>query len=215
MSDEDRAPGLDSLVDLVLEEALENARTMMPARVTAYDEVKQRASIQVLIQEEHIDELGNRVSETVAEIHGVPVRHLGSQPTGRITVPVAVGDQGMAIFASASIARWKLRGGIVDPGQGMRRSLNDCVFEPGLHDFAHVPTSAPTDAIVTHGPTKIGGPDADQAIVVQAALNDFMDALTAAMSTDTSGALGLLKTQLEALNTGAGWKARTGNAKAK
>lgn len=202
MSDEAMSPGLDSVLDLVLDEALANARTMLPARVTAYDGTKRRASIQVLIKEAHINEIGERVVETIAEIHGVPVWMFGSQANGHITVPVGVGDQGMAIFASSSIAKWKVRGGIVDPGDDTKHSINDCVFVAGLHDFAHVPAPAPTDAIVTHGPTRLGDASATDdkyRVAIQDTLTKFLEVLGTVA--DTAGACAALKAALE----GVGW----------
>lgn len=159
---------------------------MLPGRITAYDAAKQRASVQVLIQEAHTSELEERVAQTVPEIHEVPLWFFGAQATGRITVPVAIGDVGMVMFASSSIARWKFRGGLVDPGDDTKHGLNDCVFVPGLHDFAHVPTTAPTDAIVTHGPTKIGGPTGTERTIMAdtfvPALSDVLTEIIAALN---------------------------------
>lgn len=159
MQDEPREPQLESLLDLAIENALSITRTMLPGKVVSFDSARQKASVQILIKEAHLDEFDNRVSEVVAELSDVPVWFNGGS-TGRITVPVLAGDYGMIVFASRSIARWKLKGGIIDPGDDRRHDVSDCVFVPGLHDFAHVPTTAPTDAIVTHGQTRLGGPDA-------------------------------------------------------
>jgi hypothetical protein len=189
MSEDIVNPTLDILLDLVIEKALAGARAMLPGRITSYDAVKQRASVQILIQEAHIDELDVRRVQTIPEVHEVPVWFFGAQAGGRITVPVGTGDQGMVHFASASIARWKLRGGIVDPGDDTKHSINDCVFVPGLHDYAHVPTTAPTDAIVLHGNVKIGGPIGTEPTFKATSWMTAFDTLIAAIATavGTSG----------------------------
>lgn len=186
MSDETRTPSLDHVLDLLVEEALDNARSMLPGRVTDYDEDRQCVSVQILIKTGHVDADGDRVVRTIGEIHEVPVWFLGAQAGGRITVPVAKGDTGMLVFASMSIARWKLKGGLVDPGDDRRHDLNDCFFMPGGHDFAHVPTTAPTNAIVTHGKTKLGGPTGTSKVVVETALTQFCQALVNAAITLSS-----------------------------
>lgn len=185
MSDEPRSPELETVLGVVIDQVLESFQIMMPGKVVSYDSTKQSASIQPLIQKAYIDESDKRIPETLPQIHDVPVRHIGGS-SGRITVPVVAGDYGMIIFSSLSIARWKLRGGIVDPGDDRRHDLNDCVFEPGLHDFAHVPTTAPTDAIVLHAglgiKIKLGGPSGTSPVVVETALARFCQALVNAIA---------------------------------
>lgn len=182
MSDETRTPELDHVLDLIVEEALDKARSMLPGRVTAYDADRQCVSVQPLIRAGHVDADGDRELETLPEVHDVPVWFLGAQTNGRITVPVAKGDTGMIVFASMSIARWKLKGGLVDPGDDRRHDINDCFFMPGGHDFAHVPSSAPTDAIVTHGETRIGGPLGTEKMIRGETYRGAEDTLLTALS---------------------------------
>jgi len=181
MSDEPRDPGLEDIFTLAVETALASARVMLPGRVVSYDAVKQSASIQLLLKESHLAEDDTVTVEAVAELQDVPVRHIGGA-TGRITVPVVKGDTGMVIFASSSIARWKLIGGLIDPGDARKHHISDCVFEPGLHDFAHVPTTAPTDAIVTHGETRVGGPVGTEKMLRAESYRTAEDALINAMT---------------------------------
>jgi hypothetical protein len=63
----------------------------------------------------------------------------------RITFPVAVGDTGLIVFSEASLDKWLVSGGTVDPADDRRHDLTDAVFLPGLRDFGHALASAPTD----------------------------------------------------------------------
>ena len=191
MSDEPRDPGLEDLFSLAIETALASARTMLPGRVESYNALKQSASVTVLIKEAHVSEDDTRTVVALSQLHDVPVCHFGGED-GRITFPVKSGDVGMVVFASSSIARWKLIGGIVDPGDDRHHSLSDCFFVPGGHDFAHVPTIAPTDAIVTHGETRIGGPIGTEKMIrgeTYRTAEDIMLGLLAAALTEIAAGL--------------------------
>jgi hypothetical protein len=213
VSDQPRDATLEGLLELVRQVTRDDLRVALPGRVTAYDAAKQRASVQVLVWHAHLDEQEERIAKPLPELQGVPVAFPGGGGM-RITWPLAVGDSVLLVFASSSIARWKATGREGDPGDDRRQDLNDAIAIPGLHDFAHVPTPAPTDAIVTHGLTKLGGPDATKDVVVQSALDTFITALThaigAAVPNDGGhAALTDLKTQLGA------WAAGTTLTKAK
>lgn len=189
MSDEPRNPTLETLLGLVIEQALESFQVMVPARIVSYDDAKQSASVQPLIRKAYLNETEDRVAELLPEIHDVPVAHYGSAK-GRITVPVEAGDLGRLVFVSLSIARWKLTGGVVDPGDDRRHDYNDCVFEPGLHSLNAPPTTAPTDAIVLHAGTakkvKVGGPTGTEPTVMgttyRGAEDTMLTAIAAAMT---------------------------------
>lgn len=197
MTDQPRTPGLEHVAALIADTALASARTFLPGRVSSYDPNKQSVAVQIMIKEPHVAEDDEDVVEIVAELHDVPVVFYGG-PSGRITVPILKGDVGRIVWSMRSIAKWKNVGGIVDPDDPRVHDINDCVFEPGLHDFKHVPTSAPTDAIVMHGATKVGGPTGTQKTYMAethiTAMDTMLDAMTAfvaafnvfftAMSTD-------------------------------
>jgi hypothetical protein len=220
MADDPRDPSLENVLELMREVTLDGVRVMLPGRITTYDPVKQRASVQPLVKHRHVAEDGETiVAEVLPVIHDCPVVFCGTS-RGRITWPVAAGDTCEIRFASSSISSWVASGGIVDPGDDRHHDLSDAVVFVGLHDFAHVPTDAPTDALVVHatGGTviKLGSSSASQAVVVQSALGDFMAALAAAIpgAGVGAGALTSLQTQLGLLNGGTGWKARTSKVKA-
>lgn len=186
MSDEPRNPQLENLLSLVVDLVMTQLRTSQPARVVSYDASKQTASIQPLIQLAHIDESQKRVSKAHPEMHDVPVWFLGGS-SGRITVPVKVGDLGHVIWTSASIARWKVSTGskTVDPGIDVANP-EDAIFLPGGH-AATPPTTAPTDAICLHGPSKIGGPTGTQKTLMANSFLSALDTLISAIGTAVGG----------------------------
>ena len=181
MKDDPREPALENVLALVIDLVMMQLRTNQPARVTSYDETKQTVSVQPLVQVAHIGEDGKRISKALPEMHDVPVMFLGGA-NGRITVPIEVGLIGTVFWSSASLARWKVSSGakVVDPGDD-GRNPEDAFFFPGGHAAAP-PTSAPTEAIVTHGDTRLGGPGATLAVT---RTSDVQTALIGAL-TDAS-----------------------------
>lgn len=176
MSDQPRNPQLENLLSLVVDLVTTQMRTSQPARVVSYNATKQTASIQPLIQLAHRDEIEKRVSKPHPEMHDVPVWSVGGS-TGRITVPIVAGDLGWVMWSSSSIARWKVGAGTktVDPGIDVANP-EDAFFLPGNH-AATPPTVAPTNAIVLHGPSKIGGPTGTQKTLKADTLKSALDAL--------------------------------------
>lgn len=200
MNDEPRDATLEGLLDLLRQVTRDDLRVALPGRVTAYDAATQRASVQPLIKHANLDETEQRVAKLLPEVHSVPVQFPGGGGM-RITWPLAKGDTVLLVFASSSIARWKRTGGEVDPGDDRRHDLNDAIAIPGLHDFAHIPSTAPTDAIVTHGDTRLGDPNATDdkyKVAIRATLDKFMDVLSGV--TDTAGACEALHAALETAN---------------
>lgn len=191
-------------------------RVALPARVEAYDAGRQCVDAQVLVADV-FEADGERVAERPPICTDVPVQFPGSGAS-RITWPIQRGDLVLLVFSSSSTSEWKLLGGEQVPDDTRRHHLNDAVAIPGLHDLAHLPTSAPTDALVLHSPfpVRLGGPGAEGAVVVQAALDAFMAALTTAVAGagTAASALTSLRTALNSLNGGLGWLAGTQKVKA-
>lgn len=182
MSDEPRAPGLEHVGNLLVDIALSKARTMLPGRVVSYDADAGSVVVELLIMETHLDETEDDVSETVSQLGDVPVAFYGGN-ANRVTVPVKAGDYGRVVFASRDIAKWKLTGGVVDPDDPRVHDINDCVFEPGLHVLGQMPTTAPDDAIVTHGATKVGGPDGTEKTAMMETFLNELSILNTSMMT--------------------------------
>ncbi len=171
-------------------------RVSLPGRIVSYDPRLQRADVQPLIMDGYEDEDGSRVSEALPIVTDVPVCFPGGGGY-RITFPIKAGDTVELRFMSSSIARWKRTGGLVDPADDRRHALPDAIAIPALHDYAHVPTAAPIDALVVHGESiKLGGPAATDRVARQSDLEALRNIIGGVG--DSAGANAALSTALEA-----------------
>ena len=118
--------------------------TALPGKIVRYDASTQKADVQLLIKERYADESGATQARELPVIPAVPVQFPGAGGY-RITFPVANNDTGLVIFSEASLDKWLVSGGTVDPSDDRRHDLTDAVFLPGLRDFGHALGSAPTD----------------------------------------------------------------------
>ena len=118
--------------------------TALPGKIVRYDASTQKADVQLLIKERYNDESGATQARELPVIPAVPVQFPGAGGY-RITFPVANNDTGLVVFSEASLDKWLVSGGTVDPSDDRRHDLTDAVFLPGLRDFGHALGSAPTD----------------------------------------------------------------------
>lgn len=118
--------------------------TALPGKIVRYDASTQKADVQLLIKERYADESGATQARELPVIPAVPVQFPGAGGY-RITFPVANNDTGLVVFSEASLDKWLVSGGTVDPSDDRRHDLTDAVFLPGLRDFGHALGSAPTD----------------------------------------------------------------------
>lgn len=118
--------------------------TALPGKIVRYDASTQKADVQLLIKERYIDETGATQARELPVIPAVPVQFPGAGGY-RITFPVANNDTGLVVFSEASLDKWLVSGGTVDPSDDRRHDITDAVFLPGLRDFGHALASAPTD----------------------------------------------------------------------
>lgn len=200
--DQPRDPSLEDLLDLHGELVADRVHTMLPGKIVAYDATTQLADVQPLIRRRYLAEDGETVvTQDMPVVHSCPVVFCGPA-RGRITWPVAVGDTCEIRWAFASLARWVRSGGLVDPGDDRRHDPSDAVCQVGLHDGAHVPTDAPTDAIVLHasgGTTiKLGSSSATSAVALNSALAQLVSILSGVTAGVGSGdaAIAALQTYL-------------------
>ncbi len=185
-ADEPIDPSLESLMLAFCKLSLDGVRVMLPGVVTSYDPATQKASVQPQVMHARVDEdTGERRADPLPEVHDAPVMFLGPA-RGRITWPVAVGDKCAVFYASSSISRWVTTGRLLDPGDDRHHDLSDAVVLVGLHDFAHVPTDAPTDAVVLHAgdgvTVKIGGSSGTEKTFKADTFLDALDTLVAAIA---------------------------------
>jgi len=187
---------IESIVDQKIAQVVEGP---MPGRVTSYDSAKQRASVQPLVQRVYYDELGDRKTKLRPVVQDVPILFMGGNGT-RITTGLTTGDTVLLIPCGHSISRWVVRGGEVDPGEE-RGSLADCIAIAGLHDFAHVPTTAPDDAVVvTADDIRLGDAFATEPTILgntfETNLNTLLAAINAFAATCTTTPAGTPATTL-------------------
>lgn len=206
MSDDVDAPELLDVLELVKREVLDRIKATEICRVTRFAPATSSVSIQPLVSRAFDDLRGARVSRARQEIHEVPVWFFGASSC-RITVPVSVGDYGLALFCSSSTSRWKRRGGVVDPGDDRKHWDDDVFFLPGGSALVNLPTPVPTDALVIHSGgkrVKIGGPTGTQKTLMAdsflSALDTLVDGIHTAVgaipggSTAAAALLGVINT---------------------
>lgn len=154
-------PTLPQVLNAAISGALDEARVMMPGRIETYNTVTRRADVQPLIQDRVENEEGDEVAITLPVLSDVPVVFPGSGGA-RVRYPVSKGDEVMLVFASSSIARWKFKGGLVDPGDTRRHALPDVIAITGLQAIAD-----DNDLLLefTSAAMLLGGPTATQAVV--------------------------------------------------
>ncbi len=213
MSDDPRDPSTEHVFAMFRLTLLNSISGSTPAVVTAYDAGKQRVSVQPMIMHAVDDESENRTAETPPPRHDVPVAFIGTA-RGRITFPIAAGDQCLLVQCGSSIAAWKDKGGVIDPVDDRRHDINDCVALFGLYDSGHLPTPAPSDAMVLWANELRLGEDVtagDAWVAVQSTLDKFMQILSTV--TDSAGACAALHAALVSGSWPAQWVATKVKAK--
>lgn len=168
----------------------------MPGQVESYDHDLQVADIQVTVKNGTTAENGDRRAETIAVLTSVPVLHAGGGGF-RVVFPVKRGDTVLVVFASRSITRWLINGGVVDPKSDHHHDLSDAVAITGLRDLPHALTNSPathasvghdTGATIEFYPTEIrvGGDSGTQPTIMgttyRAAENQMLDLMSLAFT---------------------------------
>lgn len=186
-------PSHAGILAAAMDRRLARVRVALPGRVEAYDPNTQQAEVQPLIMDgdPDPDNDGSRRAIPVAKLVSVPIVFPGSGKF-RITWPVNNGDTVLLVFSSSAIDYWLAVGGMVDPADDRRHDISDAVAIPGLFDFAHVPTTAPTNAMTLHASAlQLGGPDAVDPVIRRSDLSAMISIFNAhihPLSTGTSSA---------------------------
>lgn len=195
-------PSLPTVLRGAAAAALRDVRVALPARVETYDPSTCQVSVQPLVADGAVDETGERFTDRLPVINGVPVVFPGGGGM-RITFPIAVGDTVLLVFASSSIDRWLALGGEVDPLDDRRHHIADAIAIPGLVDFAHASPASSSAAVLEGSNVQLGSQSATKAALNTDDTTDFMAALAAAIvalgAGPASAQLAALQTQLQTL----------------
>lgn len=122
---------LTGLIDAALDDRQDGIRTTLPGRIEGYDRDARRATVQLLVQDGHVDGNGERQTTTIAPLTDVPVMRVGSG-VERFKFPVKSGDRCLVAFASNSIAKLKSVDDVVDPDDDRHHHEADGIAIPGL-----------------------------------------------------------------------------------
>ncbi len=145
----------------LLKHALIDLRVSTPAIVTAFDPVKQVVTVQIAISE-LVRKLKGPVWTAIPPIYNVPIV-LPRAGGFCLTLPIAVGDEGLLVFCDQCIDLWWQEGGqqpppsppppkpptpLIQPNFERRRhDLTDCGFIPGMWNQKRVLTNYSTNSM--------------------------------------------------------------------
>lgn len=174
----DATPTFEQVLLTFLERSTSKFFVELPARVDAYDEERQCVDATPWPLAREVLEDDTVVNRQYPTVLSAPVIFPGAGPY-RITFPIALGSTVMLRFTSANLSKWLALGGQVASIDGRRHDLCSAVADPGGHSFAGISapsTTAPTDAMVLHGPKlRLGGPDADDPVSRMSDLQQVLD----------------------------------------
>lgn len=181
--------------------------TCMPGVVQSYDSATQSVDVQPAVRSRYEDETGATVVEPLPVIPLVPVVFPGGGGY-RVTFPIQKGDTCLLVFANCSIDRWLRAGGVVDPQDDRRHTLNDAFAIFCARDFGHALRNAPTDRMslgydtgatieINSSSVLLGGNDASDPV----ARKSDLDAVVQALNGHGHAAFGATPTSVTYLGT--------------
>lgn len=178
------SPTLAEALSVVLDAHRNDMFTMLPCQIVSFNAAKRLATCQPLVLRGYFGETGDRAVEQLPVIPNVPVIFEGSGGA-RMKYPIKAGHECGVWFASCSLDRWLAVGGIVDPEDDRKHSINDAVCIPGLQSFKNV-GDAPTFIEFTDTEIHVGG---TQSLALTSALSALYSAIAgAAVLTGDGGA---------------------------
>jgi hypothetical protein len=129
MRDTGSKVSLTALINSALDAALSDLHTHLPGRVESYDPATGLASVVPLLKRKYA---ADDAAIELPVIPGVPVMHPRAG-NAWVKLPIAAGDMVLLEFSERSLDRWLEKGGVVDPEDPAKFSLNDAVAYPGLY----------------------------------------------------------------------------------
>lgn len=141
---------LEGLLAQYVQEGHKHLRVAFPCVVTAVDG-DQTVDIQPLLKVRYV----GKNPSTMPQIKAVPVL----MPQGgdwRISMPLAVGDTGLALVADRSMDAWLAGSGeAADPNDTRVHHLADAIFVPGLVPSSKQTTDTSGDLVLSNGAATI------------------------------------------------------------
>jgi hypothetical protein len=195
MSDDNDDPSLTDVLNAAVDAALAGLRTNLPGEVKSYDANNHVATVQVMIPDPFLDEVGERRPQTIAILPDVPVAHMGFGSI-RIKIPVKPGAQCWLSFSSSCLTAYKASGGkLVDPKDDRRHHEADVIILPfstvGLEDDATLIEFTEDGQILAGG---------NASLATKSDLSNLLQAITDAVIVANDGGASLKSTILAALN---------------
>lgn len=146
---------LTNLLGASVDGRMADVHVAIPGRVETYDAALQKASVQPLVMRAHEGEDGGRVAQKLPVIPEVPVLFPGGGDF-MVTFPIQRGDVVLLVFSEASLDKFLVRDGIVDPQDDRRHNISDAIAIPGLRNFKSPRSGASSTAMIV-------GPEAGSA----------------------------------------------------
>jgi len=125
---------LENLINTGVDTALKEVHTCLPAVVTAFNPATQLIDAQLTIKRKIDGE-----EKDLPKLVDVPVRFF-KVLNFSFTMPIAVGDYVLIIFAERSIDQWLQDGGVQPANDIRRHSLSDAFAIPMMYDQTGVIT---------------------------------------------------------------------------
>lgn len=146
--DPNTPPTIRTFTDFESRQSRMMVRTMVPARVEAYDPVTQRCAIQILTQTLYRNERGRERVIPIPVLGNVPVAW-PSGDGGYIHTGLKVGDQGLALICDRSISEWKRDGEQYTPYLPNVHNFADACFLPGVRPSTQPLSPSPSSVGTT------------------------------------------------------------------
>ena len=193
-------PDLATVLRAAIAAKLKSVRVGLPGRIESYDPGTLTCSAQPLVLEGYLDETGQRQTERLPVVNGVPVVFVGGGGA-RLTFPVRAGDTCWLMFASSSLDRWVALGGEVDPADDRRHHHSDAVAIVGLSDAASARAAHASATVLEGTDIRLGDPAAVDAALRGDAFLSALGTLIGAIGTAVGGLPGASAAITGALTT--------------
>lgn len=179
---------LTALIDTALDDRQSGLRVALPGRIGSYDKQTRRATVQLLVQDGHVDGDGERQTTTVPPLTDVPVMRIGSG-IERFKFPMRSGDRCLVAFSSSSIAKLKSVDDVVDPDDDRHHHEADGIAIPGLF-FGGTDPAGTFVEIDDQEILNLGGSPATEPVLLGATFLSQLNTLVSAIATAVGGITG-------------------------